>query len=506
MAVHTAFDNEKYLQEQKSEILERMKKFENKLYLEFGGKLLYDYHASRVLPGYDPNIKMRLLQTLKEKADILLCIYAGDIERKKMRADFGITYDFDILRLIDDLRKRELLVSGVVVTRFGGEPAAVQFMDRLKRRDVKVYAHSATPGYPNNVDMIVSDEGFGANEYIETTRPVVVVTAPGPGSGKMATCLNQLYHENARGKKSGYAKFETFPIWNIPLDHPVNIAYEAATADLADYNEIDPFHLEAHGESAVNYNRDVESFPILKRILERVTGEPSMYSSPTDMGVNRAGFAIVDDEVVRKAALNEIARRVYNYRCDYAQGLVEEETVKCAERIVLRLGMDIDEVHKVVKPARAALEKAAAKHELDDDIICAAALELPDGRIVTGKNSSLMHASSCLILNAIKQLADIPDELDLLEPAVLESISNMKQTILSGIKITLDLEEMLIALSVSAATSSVARLAMKRLADLRGCDVHLTHIPTPGDSAGMRQLGIQLTCDAKFAGRNLFEG
>ncbi len=501
----TGFDSEKYLEEQSRYILERAAQLEGRLYLEFGGKLVFDMHAARCLPGFDPNAKIRLLERMRDETEIIICIHAGDIVRKKMRADFGITYDFDILRLIDDLRRRDLLVSGVVVTRFGNEPAAVQFMDRLKRRDVKVYTHFATPGYPDDVDMIVSDEGFGANEYIETTRPVVVVTAPGPGSGKMATCLNQLYHENARGKKSGYAKFETFPIWNIPLDHPVNIAYEAATADLADYNEIDPFHLAAHGESAVNYNRDVESFPILKRILERVTGAKAMYASPTDMGVNRAGFAIVDDAVVRQAALNEIARRIYNYRCDYAQGLVSEETVKCAERIMLRLGLDPDELHRVVKPARAALERAAAKQG-SDAIVCGAALELPDGRIVTGKNSPLMHASSCLILNAIKLLAEIPDELDLLEPAVIESISNMKETILSGIKITLDLEEMLIALGVSAATSSVARMAMKRLADLRGCDVHLTHIPTPGDSAGMRQLGIQLTCDARFAGRNLFEG
>jgi len=501
----TGFDSEKYLEEQSRYILERAAQLEGRLYLEFGGKLVFDMHAARCLPGFDPNAKIRLLERMRDETEIIICIHAGDIVRKKMRADFGITYDFDILRLIDDLRRRELLVSGVVVTRFGNEPAAVQFMDRLKRREVKVYTHFATPGYPDDVDMIVSDVGFGANEYIETTRPVVVITAPGPGSGKMATCLNQLYHENARGRKSGYAKFETFPIWNIPLDHPVNIAYEAATADLADYNEIDPFHLAAHGESAVNYNRDVESFPILKRILERVTGAKAMYASPTDMGVNRAGFAIVDDTVVRQAALNEIARRIYNYRCDYAQGLVSEETVKCAERIMLRLGLDPDAVHRVVMPAREAQERAAAKQG-SEAIVCGAALELPDGRIVTGKNSPLMHASSCLILNAIKLLAEIPDELDLLEPAVIESISSMKQTILSGIKITLDLEEMLIALGVSAATSSVARMAMKRLADLRGCDVHLTHIPTPGDSAGMRQLGIQLTCDARFAGRNLFEG
>ncbi len=504
MKIEIGFDSEKYLEEQSRCILERASHLEGRLYLEFGGKLIADMHAARCLPGFDPNGKIQLLEKMKADTEIIICIHADAIVRKKMRADFGITYDFDILRLIDDLRRRELLVSGVVITRFNEEPAAVQFMERLKRRDVRVYTHCALKGYPNDIEKIVCKEGFGANEYIETSRPVVVVTAPGPGSGKMATCLNQIYHEHVQGRRSGYAKFETFPIWNLPLDHPVNIAYEAATADLADYNVIDPFHLEAHGTIAVNYNRDVASFPILKRIIERVTGKESMYQSPTDMGVNRVGFAITNDDVVRKASLNEIARRVYNYRCEYAQGLIDLDTVECAEKIMNRQGLDPDEIHKVVKPAREAFEKASAKAPLDA-IVCAAAIELPDGVIVTGKSSALMHASSCLILNAIKRLADIPEELDLLEPAVIDSITNMKQTILRGCQPTLDLEEMLISLSVSAATSSLARLGVKQLAKLRGCDAHLTHIPTPGDSAGMRQLGIQLTSDPKFAGRNLFE-
>jgi uncharacterized protein (UPF0371 family) len=502
----SGFDSDIYLEEQSRAILERAAQFEGRLYLEFGGKLVFDMHAARCLPGFDPNAKIRLLERLRDKAEIIICIHAGDIVRKKMRADFGITYDFDILRLIDDLRKRDLLVSGVVVTRFDGEPAVVQFMNRLMHRDVKVYTHHKTPGYPDDVDRIISDDGFGTNVYIQTTRPVVVVTAPGPGSGKMATCLNQLFHEHAQGLQSGYAKFETFPIWNIPLDHPVNMAYESATADLADYNVIDPFHLEAHGESAVNYNRDVESFPILRRILERISGRKSIYASPTDMGVNRAGFAITDDAVVREASLQEMARRVYHYRCDYAEGRVDKEPVTCAEKVMLRLGLDPDEVRKVVKPAREALERASADSHSETDMVCAAALELPDGRLVTGKSSPLMHASSCLILNAVKVLAEIPDELDLLEPAVIQSITTMKQTILRGLNPTLDLEEMLVALSVSAATGSLARLGMRKLAELRGCDMHLTHIPTPGDSAGMRQLGIQLTCDARFAGRNLFAG
>jgi uncharacterized protein (UPF0371 family) len=501
------FDSDRYLEEQSRYILERAARLEGRLYLEFGGKLVFDMHAARCLPGFDHNAKIKLLERIKVDTEIIICINADAIVRKKIRADFGITYDFDILRLIDDLRKRALLVSGVVVTCFKGEPAAIQFMERLRRRQVKVYTHYATEGYPNDIDVIVSEQGFGVNEYIETSRSIVVVTAPGPGSGKMSTCLNQLYHEHARGQKSGYAKFETFPVWNLPLDHPVNIAYEAATADLGDYNVIDPFHLDAHGESAVNYNRDVESFPILRRILEKITGDRSMYSSPTDMGVNRVGFAIVDDAVVREASLREIARRAFNYRCEYAQGLVDLQTVQAAEKIIMRLGIDPDEIHRVVKPARNALERAAARCTCTDDetIVCAAALELADGRIVSGKNSSLMHASSCLILNAVKTLAEIPEELDLLEPSVIESITNMKQTILRGCQPTLDLEEMLITLSVSAATSSLARLGVRQLAKLRGCDVHLTHIPTPGDSAGMRQLGMQLTCDARFAGKNLFE-
>jgi len=441
------FDNEKYIREQTAEILERVARFDNKLYLEFGGKLLYDYHAARVLPGYDPNVKMRLLRELKEQADVLLCIYAGDIERKKIRADFGITYDADALKLIDDLRSWDIPVLGVVITRFDGQPAALQFKNKLERRGISVYAHRFTKGYPTDVEIIVSDEGYGANARIETEKPLVIVTGPGPGSGKMATCLSQLYHDYKRGRKSGYAKFETFPIWNIPLKHPVNVASEAATADIRDFNLIDPFHLEAYGETAVNYNRDVEVFPVLRRILEKITGGASFYRSPTDMGVNRAGFAIINDEIAQEAAEMEIIRRYFR---------------------------------------------------------CGAAMELRDGTIVTGGNSPLLHAASSMVIHAIKHLAGIPDKIKLLPSHITASIKRLKTDILREKSISLDLEETLIALSISAATNPAAQLAMEKLEELRNCEAHMTHIPTPGDEAGLRRLGINITTDPFFATKDLF--
>ncbi|MCK4565379.1 MAG: DUF1846 domain-containing protein, partial [Verrucomicrobia bacterium] len=444
------FDNDRYLDEQSEYIIKRAENFQNKLYLEFGGKLVFDYHASRILPGFDPNVKIRLLQRLRDRAEIILCIYAGDIERKKVRADFGITYDTDMLRLIDDLREWGLSVAGVVITRFNEQPAAVQFKNRLERRDVRTYIHRATKGYPTDVDMIASDEGYGANPYIETTKPIVVVSAPGPGSGKMGTCLSQLYHDHRRGLASGYSKFETFPIWNLPLKHPINIAYEAATADLGDSNMVDSFHLEAHGEPSVNYNRDIEIFPVLKRILERVTGEKSIYQSPTDMGVNRAGFAIVDDAVVQAAAIQEIIRRYFRYRCEYALGSADRKTVERAELLLKEVGAEPEE-RVVVVPAREAAEKARKNDKGRDSIYCGAALQLPDGRMVTGCNSPLMHAASSMLLNAIKTLAGLPDEMNLLGPNVIESIRRLKQDLLNGKSPSLDLEETLIALSVSAA-------------------------------------------------------
>jgi len=499
----TGFDNNKYLSEQSTAILERVDRFDHKLYLEFGGKILFDCHASRVLPGFDPNVKMRLLAQLKDKADIILCIYAGDIERKKVRADFGITYDADALKLIDDLRDWELEIRAVVITRYDGQPAAKIFKNRLEHRGIQVVAHRFTKGYPTDVDLIVSDEGYGANDYIETDKPLVVVTGPGPGSGKLATCLSQLYHEYKRGIKAGYAKFETFPIWSIPLKHPVNIAYESATADLKDYNQIDPFHLEAYGETAINYNRDVEIFPVLKRILEKITGSDSIYQSPTDMGVNRAGFGIVDDAVVREAAKQEIIRRCFRYKCEEVMGFVDKNTVQRAELLMKELGLK-PENRRVVNPAREAARQAESGKKGNKGIYSGAALELEDGTIIDGKNSPLMHAASSLILNAIKYLANIPDDIHLIAPNILKSIEEFKRDMLGSKNISLDLEETLIALSISAATSPTADAALKKLKELKGCNVHTTHIPTPGDEAGLRKLGLNLTSDSDFCTKDLF--
>jgi uncharacterized protein (UPF0371 family) len=503
MNCRTGFDNDRYLEEQKAAILERVDRFNNKLYLEFGGKLLYDYHAARVLPGYDPNVKMRLLSELRDKADILLCIYAGDIERKKIRADFGITYDADALKLIDDLRVRGVNVLGVVITRFDNQPSAVLFKNKLERRNIAVYTHRFTKGYPTDVDTIVSDEGYGANAYIQTDKPLVIVTGPGPGSGKLATCLSQLYHDYRRGLQSGYAKFETFPIWNIPLKHPVNIAYEAATADIRDFNLIDPFHLEAYQKAAVNYNRDVEVFPVLRRILEKITGGKSFYQSPTDMGVNRAGMAIVDDEVAREAARQEVIRRYFRYRCEYAMGFSDRETVQRVELFVKDFQLS-PEHRKVVGPARKAAEKAQRDERGDEGIYCGAAIELKDGTIITGSNSPLLHAASSVVIHAIKHLAGIPAKIRLLPSTITDSVNHLKTRVLKETSVSLDLEEALIALSISAGLNSAAQLAIEHLKDLEGCEVHMTHIPTPGDEAGLRRLGVNLTSDPNFSSKNLF--
>ena len=503
MSKKIGFDNELYLKEQSKEILERVKQSDNKLYLEFGGKIIFDYHASRVLPGFDPNVKMRLLQKLKDKADIILCIYAGDIERRKVRADFGITYDVDALKLIDDLREWDLDVTAVVITRFDNQPSAKIFKNKLERRGIKVYTHRYTKGYPTDVNIIVSDEGYGANDYIQTKKPLVVVTAPGPGSGKLATCLSQLYHDHKKGINSGYSKFETFPIWNLPLKHPVNVAYEAATADLKDFNMIDSFHLEAHGENSVNYNRDMEVFPVLKRILEKITGGESPYKSPTDMGVNRAGFGIVDDNAVKEAAKQEVIRRYFRAACEYIMGFVDKDTVQRTELLMEELNVKPED-RSVVQPAREAAHEAEKEKKGNISVYCGAAIELKDGSIITGKNSPLMHASSSLVLNAIKKLAEIPDKIHLLSPNVIESIRKLKKDILNTKNISLDLEEALITLSMSAATNPTSQLAMERLKDLRRCEVHLTHIPTSGDETGLRRLGVNLTSDPNFSTKDLF--
>lgn len=498
------FDNEKYLALQTEAILDRVKKFDNKLYLEFGGKLLFDYHAARVLPGFDPNVKMLLLQQLKDRADIILCIYAGDIERRKVRADFGITYDADALKLIDDVKDWGLSISAVVITRFDNQPSARIFKNKLERQGIRVYTHRFTKGYPTDIDLIVSDDGYGANEYIETKKDLVIVTGPGPGSGKLATCLSQMYHDYRRGSKSGYAKFETFPIWNIPLKHPVNVAYESATADIKDFNMIDPFHLEAYNEKAVNYNRDVEVFPVLKRILEKITGGVSMYQSPTDMGVNCAGFGISDDVVVQEAAKQEAIRRYFRYGCEYVLGLVEKDTVQRAELIMKEMGVQ-QEDRRVVLPARMAAAKAKEENKGNKGIFCGAAIELPDGTIITGKNSPLMHAVSSLMLNAAKHLAGIPDQLHVLSPNIISSVKQFKEKIFKAKTISMDLDEALIALAISATNNATAQAVLDKLNDLRGCEVHMTHIPTPGDEAGLKRLGINLTTDLNFSDGSFYD-
>jgi uncharacterized protein (UPF0371 family) len=497
------FDNEKYLNEQTEFILERVKDSNGKLYLEFGGKILFDYHAARVLPGFNPNAKIQLIQQLKDQSDVILCIYAGDIVRKKMRADFGITYDSDVLKTIDDLSDWGIDVCAIVITRFENQPSAIAFKNKLERRNIRVYTHKFTKGYPTDIDVVVSDDGYGANEYIETTKPIVIVTGPGPGSGKLATCLSQLYHDHKRGKKSSYAKFETFPIWNLPLSHQVNVAYEAATADLNDIVQIDHFHLDAYNKKVVNYNRDIDAFPILKRIMEKITNAPSIYKSPTDMGVNRAGFGIVNDEVVREAASQEIIRRYFRYACEYLMGLAEKDTVEKIDLIMKNLNLVVEE-RKVVLPARNAAVEAQKKGKGKEGIYCGAAIELKNGDIVTGKNSSLMHASSSLILNAVKRLAEIPDKIDLLPLSTLESLSHFKKSILNGKVVSLDLEETLIALCISATINPSAQIAVEKLKDLVDCEVHLTHIPTAGDAAGLRKLGVNLTNDPAFPSNDVF--
>jgi len=500
---YIGFDNEKYLREQTSAILERVNRFNQKLYLEFGGKILYDYHAARVLPGFDPNVKMRLLQLLKDKIDVILCIHAGDIERKKVRADFGITYDVDALKTIDDFREWGIEITAVVITRYQGQLPAKAFKNKLELRGVKVNLHYPTKGYPTDVDLIVSDQGYGANEYIKTTNPIVAVTGPGPGSGKLATCLCNLYHEYKKGVKAGYAKFETFPIWNLPVDHKVNIAYEAATADLNDKVMADEHHLKAYNKEAVNYNRDIEAFHLLKRIIEKITGGESMYQSPTDMGVNRASSGIVDDRIITEASHQEIVRRYFRCAVEHAMGLVDKDAFNRINHIMEKVGAEVED-RKVVLPAREAAKDAEKGGKGNAGVFCGAAIELHDGAIVTGKNSPLMHASSSLILNATKYLAGLPDNLHLLPQSIIDSITHLKKDVLNGKMPSLDLNETLIALGISALSNPAGQMALEKLKLLNGCEVHLTHIPTPGDEAGLRKLEVNLTCDPQYSGKSLF--
>jgi uncharacterized protein (UPF0371 family) len=500
---HIGFDNEKYLREQTSAILERVSRFNDKLYLEFGGKILYDYHAARVLPGFDPNVKMRLLQLLKDKIDVILCIHAGDIERKKIRADFGITYDVDALKTIDDLRGWGIDVTAVVITRYENQSPAKAFKNKLELRGIKVYLHYPTIGYPTDIDLIVSDKGYGANEYIKTSNPIVIVTGPGPGSGKLATCLCNLYHEYKNGVKAGYAKFETFPIWDLPIDHKVNIAYEAATVDLKDEVLVDDHHLKAYNIKVVNYNRDIEAFHLLKRIIEKITGGESMYQSPTDMGVNRASSGIINDRIIAQASHQEIIRRYFRCAVEYAIGLADKDTLERAVKIMDKIGAKVED-RKVVLPAREAAIEAEKTGKGNEGIFCGAAVELHDGTIITGKNSPLMHASSSLILNATKHLAGIPDKMYLLPENIIDSVTYLKKNILDGKMVSLDLDETLIVLGISAISNPAAKMALESLKMLRNCEVHITHIPTPGDEAGLRKLKVNLTCDPEYSSKSLF--
>lgn len=497
------FDNEIYLREQTSAILKRVNRFSQRLYLEFGGKLLFDQHASRVLPGFDPNVKMRLLQQLKDKTDVILCIHAGDIERKKIRADFGITYDVDALKTIDDFREWGIEVTAVVITRYQNQLPAKAFKNKLEMRGIKVYLHRPTKGYPTDVDLIVSDEGYGANPYIETNKPIVVVTGPGPGSGKLATCLSNLYHEYKRGVKAGYAKFETFPIWDLPVDHMVNVAYEAATVDLDDKVLIDEHHLKSYDIEVVNYNRDIEAFHLLKRIIEKITGGESMYQSPTDMGVNRASAGIVDDKIISEASRQEIIRRYFRSAVEYAMGLSDKDTFERIKIIMKKVGAKPED-RNVVVPARNAGIDAEKSGKGNAGTFSGASIELPDGKIITGKNSPLMHASSSLVLNATKYMAGLPDNMYLIPQSIIDSVTHLKKDVLVGRMTSLDVDETLIVLAISALSNPAGQMALEKLKYLEDCEVHLTHIPTPGDEAGLRKLKVNLTCDPEYSSKSLF--
>ncbi len=492
--METGFDNSLYIHKQTEHIRQRIEQWGGKLYLEFGGKLFDDYHAARVLPGFDANGKIRLLYEMREQAEIIFTISAGDIEKTKIRADLGISYDMEVLRLIDDITHIGICVNSVVITQYTGQPAADGFAKKLTMRGVKNYIHRPIKGYPTDIAHICSDEGYGANPYIETTKPLVVVTAPGPGSGKLATCLSQVYHEMRQGRVAGYAKFETFPVWNLPLKHPVNLAYEAATADLADVNMIDPFHLEAYGITTVNYNRDVEAFPIVRNILSRLTGDENVYRSPTDMGVNMAGFAISDDKVVREAAHQEIIRRYYKTLCDHKQGKSTKEAVDKIQRIMQELSLTTAD-RAVVLPALAKSESSG---------VAAAAIQLPDGKVVTGKASNLMSACSSCVLNAIKAISGIDDSLTLISPIILEPILKLKIDILGSRSSVLKVDDVLAALSITAATNTLAEHAMSALPKLRDCEMHSTCMLHSGDEGTLRKMGLRLTTEPEYPSKDLF--
>ena len=487
------FDNDKYLQMQSEHIRERIAQFDNKLYLEFGGKLFDDYHASRVLPGFQPDSKLQMLLQLKDQAEIVIVISAEDIVSNKVRGDYGITYDLDVLRLIDAFQERGLFVGSVCVTMYTAAPEVEAFEKRLNGLGIRTFRHYKIPGYPNDVARIVSDEGYGRNDYIETQRPLVVITAPGPGSGKMATCLSQLYHEYKRGVKAGYAKFETFPIWNLPLKHPVNLAYEAATADLDDVNMIDPFHLEAYGETTVNYNRDVEIFPVLRAIFERISGK-CPYQSPTDMGVNMAGNCIINDEVCRQASRMEILRRYYAAQVDVARGVADACQLRKLELVMQQADVTPDLCPAV----------AAAKQKAEETGAPAGAMMLPDGRVITGKTSSLLGASAALLLNALKAMAGIRSDMNLISNQVIEPISALKIQSLGHHNPRLHSDEVLIALAISGLTNPLADMARDQLGSLRGCDAHFSVIISEEDIKLYKRLGIHVSCEPKYESKRLY--
>ena len=487
------FDNQLYIQRQSAEIQKRIAQLGGKLYLEFGGKLFDDFHASRVLPGFAPDSKIQMLRSMADKAEIIIAINAGDIVKNKIRGDLGITYDQDVLRLIDAFRGFGLFVSSVVITRYTGQPTVEAFQQKLEKLGLRVYRHYPIEGYPYNVPVIISEAGFGKNEYVETQRPLVVVTAPGPGSGKLAVCLSQLYHENLRGVNAGYAKFETFPIWNLPLKHPVNLAYEAATADLNDVNMIDPYHLETYGVTTVNYNRDVEAFPVLNAMFERMSGS-SPYHSPTDMGVNMAGYAIVDDAVCCQASRDEIIRRYYTAKCDLRRGTGTEAAVEKIELLMRQAGIGIED-RPVVAAALARPEETGRP---------AVAIQLPDGQLVSGRTSDLLGPSAAALLNAVKGICGFPRECNLIARSVIEPIQKLKVDILGNHNPRLHSDEVLVALSISAAMSGEAERACKHLRDLRGCEAHSTVILPPVDADIYRKLGINLTCEPNYQTKKLF--
>ncbi len=493
-SMQIGFDNDKYLKTQSEHIRERISKFGGKLYLEFGGKLFDDFHASRVLPGFHPDSKIKMLRELKDQAEIVVVINAADIEKNKVRGDLGITYDEDLLRLVDAFTNNGLYVGSVVLTRFNSQPSAIAYEKKLQALGLKVYRHYPIQGYPADIPLIVSEEGYGRNDYIETTRPLVVITAPGPGSGKMATCLSQLYHENKRGIKAGYAKFETFPVWNLPLNHPVNLAYEAATADLDDINMIDPFHLDAYGKTCVNYNRDVEVFPLLMATFERIYGS-SPYNSPTDMGVNMVGKCISDDEACRAASKQEIIRRYYQALCDRRKGIAGDGPIRKIELLMKKCNISISE-RKVVMAANICAEKIGAP---------AAAMEMADGEILTGKTSQLLGASSALLLNALKRLAGIDNEVKLIAPEIIAPIMDLKTDHLGSDNMSLlHLNELLIALAIEGVTDPNAKAAIDQLENLRGLEVHSSVILSQIDEGVFKKLGVHLTCEPNYESNKLY--